>query len=136
MSERFIIELPHEKAEQLRRIAKLTGDTVENLISKGLAPMPPNDSLDLQLERITTYSDVQLWSIVESPVLSASEKSAWDILLQRAKARKALAGDEAESKKFSELYNKRGLLRAKALAELLARSYDVHAYLDENAPEE
>jgi hypothetical protein len=134
MSERFVIEVSSEKAKQLRRIAELTGKSVESLISHDLRPMPPDDSLDEQIERISSYSDAQLWAIVETPVLSDEEVNAWNVLVQRAKAGKALEGDEAKSNEFSELYNKRGLLRSEALVALQERGFDVKGYLKKNAP--
>jgi hypothetical protein len=134
MSERFMIEISSEEAQKYRRIAKFTGQSVETVISRRLQFTPPTDSLDTQLEQVRNYSDEQLWAIVETPVLSDEETAAWDILVQRAKQGKALEGDEEASDTFSLLYNKRGLLRSKALAELLGRGYDIPTYLKENAP--
>jgi hypothetical protein len=135
MSERFTIEISSEEAKKYRRMAKFMGVSVETVISHRLQFIPATDSLDIQLEQVTSYSNEALWEIVETPVLSDEELAEREPVLQRAKQGIHTDDDEKYLETFSELYNKRGLLRAKALAELLERGYDIHTYLKESMPE-
>jgi hypothetical protein len=134
MSERFVIEVSNEKAKQLRRIAELTGQSVESLISDGIAHLPPDDSLDEQIERVHSYSNAQLWAIVETPVLSNEELAEREPILRRSKSGIHSDEDEKRLDAFTELYDKRVLLRSEALVELQERGFDVKAYLKMNAP--
>jgi hypothetical protein len=134
MSERFMVEVSSKDAQKYRRMAKFMGVSVETVISHRLQFIPATDSLDVQLEQVIGYSNETLWEIVETPVLSDEELAEREPILQRAKQGIHTDEDEKYLEKFSELYNKRGLLRAKALAELLERGYDIHTYLKESMP--
>jgi hypothetical protein len=134
MSQQFLVEMSDKEAEKYQRIAKFSGKPVETVIRWRLKFTPPPDSLDIQIEQVASYSDEALWEILETPVYSDEELAEREPILQRAKAGSASEEDKKRLEEFSILYNKRGLLRAKALAELLERGYDIHTYLKESMP--
>jgi hypothetical protein len=134
MSQRYMIEISSEKAQKLERISKFMGISIESILAETTPPLYPQSDLDSQLAHVAGYTDLQLWVIVETPVVSDEEWAEREPILQRAKQGTYSDEDKKYLDEFSELYNKRVLLRTEALVALQERGYDVKSYLKENAP--
>ena len=134
MSEQFTITIPDNRAKYMRSLAQLTGKPIEDILTEALIhPVPPVAPLDKQLEQVQQYSDVQLWAIIKEPFTPELD-ARMQTLNEISKRGQLTLEEQSELNSLIEQYAQYELLRAKTLAELKNRQFDVQAYLTKNAP--
>lgn len=130
MAERFTIELPEERVNTFREIARLANESIESVIAE-LACINLLEATYLpQVEKIKSFSTIHLWSMVQRGLDFPSDSDKRMIeLLQKSKAE-----DEhitklewLELENLNYLYNIYNELRANVLAELKNRDEDIES---------
>jgi hypothetical protein len=136
MAERFTIEIPEEKAQTMREIARLAKEPIERVIAElAQNQIAYSETIDTQLEEVNRFSTILLWSLVQRglgfpPTL---DKRMLD-LIQKGKEGVISDTEQTELEELVVIYDKYVLLRTEALVELQERGYDIQHYLKENSP--
>ena len=118
----------------IERTAKHRNQSVDTLVNEGLrqifdVPSVKAGTVDeAYLDSMETFSDEQLWAIVETR-LSAEENQRKDYLLERNGEEILSAREKTELAKIVDLVNDQMLFRSKALSILHQRGHDIHTYL-------
>lgn len=123
------IGVPVPIYDRLKRAAALTHRSVEDiLITTVNAALPPDPNLPTELANdlaaLALYSDDALWAAAESS-LSAGQQYRLEQLATTADARSLTAAESSELTQLMELFDRSVLRRAKALAILAQRGYEV-----------
>jgi hypothetical protein len=123
------LQVPEPIYRRLRRAAELTHRSVEDVLTTTvdaalpLTPDLPPDVAD-DLSALALFSDDALWAATESS-LSAAEQRRLRQLTHAGGRRSLSAAEQAEMTRLLDLYDRAILRRAKALAILAQRGYEL-----------
>jgi hypothetical protein len=123
------VQVPEAIYRRLRRAAELTHRSVEDVLTTTVdaalpsAPNLPQDLAD-DLAALAMFSDDALWAATESS-LSAAEQRRLRQLTQAAGRRSLSVAESAEMQSLIDAYDRSVLRRAKALAILAQRGYEL-----------
>ena len=128
------IEVPEPVYRRLQHIAETTHRSVEDVLVSTVnvaLPAAPDlpDDVSNELAAMSMFSDDALWAAVES-ALSAAERTRLGQLNDMADDRPLTAAERHELDGLLSRYDYAVLRRARALALLTHRGYDVSASLD------
>lgn len=123
------IAVPVPLYDRLKRAAELTHRSVEDVLATTVnAALPPDPNLppDLadNLAVLVLLSDDALWAAAESS-LSPAQQTRLDQLSSVADNRSLTAAESSELSQLLEQYDRSVLRRAKALAVLAQRGYQI-----------
>ncbi len=123
------VQVPEPIYRRLRRAAELTYRSVEDVLTTTVdAALPPAPDLppDLadDLAAMAMFSDAALWAATE-PSLSAAEQRRLRQLTHAGGLRLLSVAEKAEMQRLLEMYDRSVLRRAKALAILVQRGYEL-----------
>ena len=123
------LQVPEPIYRRLRRAAELTHRSVEDVLTTTVdvalpsTPDLPPDIAD-DLSPMSMFSDDALWAATESSLSAAGQRQLRQ--LTHAGGRRSLsAAEKAEMARLLELYDRAILRRAKALAILAQRGYEL-----------
>ena len=133
------IELPKHLYMRLRRIATATHRPVEEILSTTIDVVLPEDAnlsdeLVDELAAMAFYSDQALWAATESSISPAQQRRL-EQLTYAGGTRSLTTSETAELNELLELYDRSVLRRAKALAVLAHRGYDIPEHSAPLAPD-
>jgi hypothetical protein len=123
------VQMPEPIYRRLKRIAEITHRSVEDVLATtfdvALPPAPdlPPDLAD-DLAAMTMFSDDALWAAAESS-LSPAQQRRLSQLTHAGGRRTLTAAESAELEHLLDLYDRSVLRRARALAVLAHRGYDI-----------
>lgn len=123
------LQVPEPIYRRLRRAAELTHRSVEDVLTTTVdaalpsSPDLPSDLAD-DLSAMSLFSDDALWAATESS-LSAAEQLRLRQLTHAGGRRSLSAAEKAEMTRLLDLYDRAVLRRAKALAILAQRGYEL-----------
>src|SRR5919202_1317083 len=123
------VELPEPIFRRLRHIADLTHRSVEDVLATTVdAALPPTSGVPADvaddLAALAIFSDTALWTAAETG-LSPEQQRRLTQLSQDGEARVLTDAEAAELTHLIDEYDRAVLRRAKALAILAQRGYDV-----------
>jgi hypothetical protein len=124
-----IIRLPQPLFQRLQRIAETTHRSVEDVLTTtvtvALPPMPdiPDDLAD-ELAAMVMFNDESLKAMTQSS-LSAAQQERLTQLTYAGGTRPLTEAEKRELKQLLDLYDRAVLYRARALAILAQRGYDI-----------
>lgn len=127
--ETVAVELPRPLFQRLERVARNTHRSVEEILATTLnATLPENNDLPVeladQLAAMVLYSDDALWAATASS-LSQAQQRRMEQLIQKGKERKLSRSEKMELDNLMDEYDRAVLKRAKALAVLSSRGFDL-----------
>ena len=133
------IELPQHLYMRLRRIATVTHRPVEKILSTTLDVALPEDAnlsdeLADELTAMTLYSDQALRAATESSITPAQQRRL-EQLTYAGGSRSLTTAESSELTELLESYDRSVLRRAKALAVLAHRGYEVSNRSDLPVPD-
>ncbi len=123
------VQVPEPIYRRLRRVAELTYRSVEDVLTTTVdaalpaAPDLPSDLAD-DLAAMVMFSDDVLWTATESS-LSAAEQRRLRQLTHAGGRRSLSVAESAEMQRLLDMYDRSVLRRAKALAILAQRGYEL-----------
>ena len=128
------IEVPEPVYRRLQHIAETTHRSVEDVLVSTVNVVLPvesglPDDVSAELAAMSMFSDDALWAAVES-ALSAAERTRLGQLNDIADDRSLTPAERHELNGLLSRYDYAVLRRARALALLTHRGYDVSASLD------
>ncbi len=128
------IELPKKLYVRLQRIAKVTHRPIEEVLSSAIdVALPEEEGLpaDLadELAAMNMFSDEALWAAFESS-LSPAQQKRLEQLSHAAGERPLTKAESAELTELLEAYDRAVLRRARAMALLTHRGYELPANSD------
>ena len=137
MSQTLTITLPDSVFQKLTRVAKLTYQTVDEVVALTVETSLPGgtdlpDALEAELAAMHLYSDDALWAAVE-PTLSPYELRRMEQLSDLADGRDLTAREEAERTDLLSAYDRSVSRRAQALALLKQRGHDLSSIFEQPA---
>ena len=123
------IGVPVPLYDRLKRAAELTHRSVEDVLASTVnAALPPDPSLPAELiddlAALALFSDDALWAAAESS-LSPAQQRRLEQLSAVADSRNLTAAESSELSQLLEQYDRSVLRRAKALAVLAQRGYQI-----------
>ncbi len=123
------IEVPEPVYRRLKQIAEITHRSIEEvLVSTVNTALPIEPNLPVQvadeLAAMNMFNDDALWASVQSS-LSPAEVERLRQLNDAADTRELTASEEAELAQLLDAYDRAVLRRARALALLSHRGYDI-----------
>ena len=132
------IEVPEPVYRRLQHIAEMTHRSVEDVLVSTVnvtLPATPDlpDEVSNELAAMSMFSDDALWAAAE-PSLSAAEQTRLSQLNQIVDARPLTAAESQELGDLLAGYDYTVLRRARALALLTHRGYDVALFQESFQP--
>lgn len=127
MGERFTIELPQERVNTFREIARLAYEPIESVIAEILIikmrQIETADPRHTLLEDISTFSTIYLWSIVQFEFGFPAEldKQMQSLLEKSQNSGEISTSEYIELENLYDRYDYSKQLRANVLAELKRR---------------
>ncbi len=123
------VGLPVPLFDRLKRAAELTHRSVEDVLASTVnAALPPDPTLPAEvvddLAALALFSDDALWAAAESS-LSPAQQRRLEQLSNVADRRSLTAAESSELSQLLEQYDRSVLRRAKALAVLAQRGYQI-----------
>jgi predicted transcriptional regulator len=131
------IELPEPIFRRLQHIAEVTHRSVEDVLATIVnAALPqtvgaPAEVAD-ELAAMTLFSDAALWTAAKT-TFGAEDQHRLDELTQDGAARPLTEVQAAELTELIDAYDRAVLRRAKALALLAQRGYNISAHIGSSA---
>ena len=128
------VELPEPIFRRLRHIAEVTHRSVEDVLATTVdaalpqTPGVPPEVAD-DLAAMAVFSDAALWTAAET-TLSPEQQRRLNQLTQDGEARLLTDAEAAELTQLIDAYDRAVLRRAKALALLAQRGFDISPRLD------
>ena len=128
------VELPEPIFRRLRHIAEVTHRSVEDVLATTVdaalpqTPGVPPEVAD-DLAAMAVFSDAALWTAAET-TLSPEQQRRLNQLTQEGEARLLTDAEAAELTQLIDAYDRAVLRRAKALALLAQRGFDISPLLD------
>ena len=134
MSQTLTITLPDAVFQKLTRVAKLTYQSVDEIVAATVETSLPGGTdlpgeLEAELAVMRIYSDDALWAAVE-PTLSPYELRRMQQLSDFVDERGLTAREEAEQADLLSAYDRSVLRRAQALALLKQRGHDLSSVFE------
>ncbi len=131
------VELPAPIFRRLQQIAEVTHRSVEEVLATTIdAALPPAPNVPVEvaddLASLAVFSDAALWSAAQL-ALSPEQQRHLSQLSQDGKMRQLTAAEDAELTQLIDAYDRAVLRRAKALALLAQRGYDISAHVGPSA---
>jgi hypothetical protein len=131
------VELPEPIFRRLRHIAELTQRSVEEVLATTIdAALPQTPGVPVEvaddLAALALLSDAALWSAAES-TLAPEDQRRLKQLTQDGESRQLSEAEEAELAQLIDAYDRAVLRRAKALALLAQRGYNISAHGDHSS---
>lgn len=123
------VELPEPIFRRLRHIAEVTHRSVEEVLATTVdAALPQTSGVPAEvaddLAALSLFSDTALWTATEIR-LSPDQQQRLNQLTADGKARRLTDAEVAELNQLIDAYDRAVLRRAKALAILAQRGYDI-----------
>lgn len=133
-SQLISVQVPEPTFRRLQRVAEITHRSVEEVLTTTVnvaLPHDPDLPADLadELAAMTMYSDDALWAASE-PSLSPAEQRRLSQLTHAGGSRSLTAAESAELAHLLDLYDRSVLRRARALAILAHRGYEIPDRVD------
>ncbi len=128
------VELPEPIFRRLRHIAEVTHRSVEDVLATTVdaalpqTPGVPPEVAD-DLAAMAVFSDAALWTAAET-TLSPEQQRRLNQLTQEGETRLLTDAEAAELTQLIDAYDRAVLRRAKALALLAQRGFDISPRLD------
>ena len=128
-AETVIVKLPLPIYRRLKRVAEITYRSVEDVLASTVdaaLPLDPNLPSDLadDIAAMPMMNDDALMAVAESS-LSPAQQRRLQQLTEFGGQRRLSTSEEAELAHLLELYNRSVMRRAKALAILAQRGYEL-----------
>jgi hypothetical protein len=132
------VELPEPIFRRLRRVAEITHRSVEDVLAATVdaaLPQTPDVPVDVadDLAAMVLLSDKALWTAVET-TLPTEQQHRLTKLSQEGEARLLTGAEAVELTHLIDAYDRAVLRRAKALAILGQRGYDISARVEQQLP--
>lgn len=127
--ETVAVELPRPLFQRLERVARSTHRSVEEILATTLnATLPENSDLPAeladQLAAMVLFSDDALWAATASS-LSQAQQRRLEQLIHKGKERRLSRAEKLELDSLMDEYDRAVLKRAKALAVLSSRGFEL-----------
>ena len=126
------VELPEAIFRRLRHIAEVTHRSVEDVLAttvNAALPQTPGVPADVadDLAALSVFSDAALWTAAQAS-LSLGQQRRLNQLAEEGETRSLSEAEAAELAQVIDTYDRAVLRRAKALALLAQRGYDVSSH--------
>lgn len=127
------VELPEPIFRRLRHIAEVTHRSLEDVLATTIdAALPHTSGVPAEiaddLAALSVFSDAALWIATETR-LSTEQQQRLNQLTEEGETRLLVANEEAELAQLIDIYDRAVLRRAKAMALLAQRGYDISSRL-------
>jgi hypothetical protein len=128
------LQVPEPIYRRLQRMAEITHRPVEDVLTTTInVALPPDPGLPADLAdalaAMTMLSDAALWAATESS-LSPTQQRRLSQLSHAGGSRKLTAAESAELSRLLDQYDRSVLRRARALAILAHRGYEIPDRID------
>lgn len=137
MSEQFTIEIPDYLVEHMYEIAKLTGQTVNQVLAERITmdSLLPAHDVDTQLKQLHHFTDTQLWWLVALGFPNSRKEKLQLLTEQSKQSPNGLSETEClEHEQLMEEFAWYDLIRSEALVLLQERHYKIEDYLKQHRP--
>jgi hypothetical protein len=126
------VELPEAIFRRLRHIAEVTHRSVEDVLAttvNAALPQTPGVPADVadDLAALSLFSDAALWTAAQAS-LSLGQQRRLNQLAEEGETRSLSEAEAAELAQLIDTYDRVVLRRAKAMALLAQRGYDVSSH--------
>lgn len=123
------LEIPEEVFDEVKGIARGGNRSIESVLQDGLAMVfGTTEECGATMESLETYSDEQLWKIINNQ-LTWAQDSRWRELMALNKKGAMTDEESKELDDLADLLDRRILMRAKALLLMKQRGHNIDAYL-------